>query len=129
VLPIGTNKIIVEGLSAFGNDIWVDSVCVKLAVGVVHNQNGIPKVFALMQNYPNPFNPTTTIQYALPKASNVEIKVYDLIGREVTTLVNEFRQAGTYSVEFNANNFASGVYFYRIKAGDFTDTKKMLLVK
>jgi hypothetical protein len=100
-----------------------------LPVGLSHNQNGIPKVFALMQNYPNPFNPTTTIQYALPKSSNVEIKVYDLVGREVTTLINEFKQAGNYSVEFNANNFASGVYFYRIKAGDFTDTKKMLLVK
>ena len=130
-LPVGTNKITFSGHSGFGDDVYIDSVCVGhlLPVGLSHNQNGIPKVFALMQNYPNPFNPTTTIQYALPKSSNVEIKVYDLVGREVTTLVNEFKQAGYYSAEFNANNFASGVYFYRIKAGDFTDTKKMLLVK
>jgi hypothetical protein len=89
----------------------------------------VPKVYSLSQNYPNPFNPTTLISYSLPKAGNVELKVYDLLGREVASLVNGFKQVGSYSVQFNANNFASGVYFYKLKAGDFVSTKKMMLVK
>jgi hypothetical protein len=89
----------------------------------------IPNTFRLGQNYPNPFNPSTTIKYGLPKNSFVTLKVYDILGREVTTLVNENKMAGTYQVNFNASNLASGIYFYTIKAGDFSQTKKMLLVK
>ncbi len=84
---------------------------------------------SLSQNYPNPFNPTTTIRYELSANSVVSLKVYDVLGREVKTLVNEFKPAGTYAVEFDASGLASGVYFYRIKAGVFTSMKKMLLVK
>lgn len=89
----------------------------------------IPNYYSLSQNYPNPFNPTTKISYTLPKAGNVELKVYDLLGREVATLVNETKQPGMYSVDFNASNLASGVYFYSIKANDFSAVKKMILVK
>lgn len=90
----------------------------------------IPQVFYLSQNYPNPFNPITKINYELPRNSNVKIVIYDILGREVTRLVNnELKQAGRYVVEFNAQNYASGVYFYRIEAGDFVQAKKMVLVK
>ena len=98
-------------------------------LGIVPTSNGIPREYKLAQNYPNPFNPSTKISFALPKAGNVELKIYDILGREVMTLVNEFRTAGSYTVDFNAANLASGVYFYRIKSGDFTNTKKMVLMK
>lgn len=79
--------------------------------------------------YPNPFNPVTNISFALPVASNVEIKVYDLLGKEVAVLVNEFKTKGIHSVKFDAGNLASGIYFYTIRAGSFTETKKLLLVR
>ncbi len=92
--------------------------------------NNIPTAFNLYQNFPNPFNPITKIKYDLPKNVNVTIKVYDLIGREVATLVNnELKTAGRYEVNWNAMNYASGVYIYRIQAGDYVSTKKMVLVK
>ena len=91
--------------------------------------NSLPAKFELLQNYPNPFNPTTTIQYAIPKAGHVALKVYDEIGREVASLVDEKKEAGQYNVTFNASNFASGIYFYRITAGDFTEVKKLMLLK
>jgi sugar lactone lactonase YvrE/fibronectin type 3 domain-containing protein len=85
--------------------------------------------YELGQNYPNPFNPTTTIEYAMPQAGVVTLKVYDVLGREVTTLVNERKAAGNYAVPFNGSGLASGVYFYKLTAGNFTATKKLLLVK
>ena len=91
--------------------------------------NEIPKIYSLKQNYPNPFNPNTTIEYAIPKQSNVTIIIFDLLGREVMTLVNEVKQAGNYKVKFNAYNLPSGVYIYRIKAGDFVAIKKLILLK
>jgi len=95
--------------------------------GIVNN---IPKEFNLYQNFPNPFNPATVIKYDLPKNVKVTVKIYDLLGREVTALVNnEFKNAGRYELNWNAGNYASGVYIYRIEAGDFVSTKKMILVK
>ena len=85
--------------------------------------------FALAQNYPNPFNPSTVISYSIPKASNVTLKVYDVLGNEVATLVNQFQNANSYKVNFNAASLASGVYIYKIEAGNFTMSKKMLLLK
>jgi len=88
-----------------------------------------PLTFALEQNYPNPFNPTTTISYSLPLKSQVELAIYNALGESVMQLVNEEKPAGSYSVEFDAANLPSGIYFYRLRAGDFIETKKMILLK
>jgi len=85
--------------------------------------------FSLDQNYPNPFNPSTTIQYSVPHRSSVVLKVYDVLGNEITTLVNEEKQPGYYKVNFNASRLSSGTYFYRMKAGNFTETKQFILLK
>jgi hypothetical protein len=95
----------------------------------VKQENQIPKSYDLSQNYPNPFNPVTKINYALPKQGFVTLKIYDITGREVKVLVNEFKQAGYYTIDFNSTNLASGVYFYRIQSNDFIHTKRMVLVK
>jgi hypothetical protein len=99
------------------------------SVGVNGNQNEIPDTYRLDQNYPNPFNPSTVISYALPKAGNVKIAVYDMLGNEVSVLINEHRAAGFYSIEFDASRLSSGVYFYRLESGSFTFTRKMSVVK
>jgi len=93
------------------------------------SDNNVVKDYNLMQNYPNPFNPTTTINFALPKTGLVTLKVYNLIGQEVATLVNEVKNAGRYSVDFDASDLSSGIYFYRVSVNDFNDVKKMILVK
>jgi len=90
---------------------------------------GVPKKYDLSQNYPNPFNPTTKINFDLPQDSKVELRIYDMLGREVTTLVNEVRTAGYYTVELNASQFTSGTYFYRLNAGDFSMVKKLVILK
>ena len=88
-----------------------------------------PKEFKLEQNYPNPFNPTTTIQYQLPTDARVTLKVYDILGSEVATLINEEQEAGYKEVQFNGSGYASGMYVYRLQAGEYVSTKKMMLVK
>lgn len=85
--------------------------------------------YMLGQNYPNPFNPSTTIGYYLPEGTNVELKLYDVLGNEIGTLVNEFKSAGTYKIEFNAEQLSSGVYFYKIETNNFSQTKKMILLR
>ena len=95
----------------------------------VEDPQEVPAEFSLHQNYPNPFNPSTTINYKIPTAVIVSLKVYDVLGREVANLVNEEKPAGTYNITFNAGNFASGVYFYQLKAGNFVSTKKLVLMK
>ena len=89
----------------------------------------LPSEFSLSQNYPNPFNPTTTISYDIPKKSFVSLKVYDVLGRVIKTLVHQEQSAGNYRVTFNADNLASGVYFYRLIAGNFVRIRKMMLLK
>jgi len=88
-----------------------------------------PNSYNLAQNYPNPFNPTTTIQYSIPKRSSVKLKVYDLLGNEIAELVNEEKDRGVYSVSFDASGLASGIYLYKIQAGEFIETRKMILLK
>ncbi len=85
--------------------------------------------FSLIQNYPNPFNPNTTIAYSIPIAGKVSLKIFDVLGNEIATLVNEEKTTGNYTVNFDASNLTSGVYFYRIQAGDYVETKKMILLK
>lgn len=89
----------------------------------------MPEVFAIAQNYPNPFNPTTRIKYQLPKESYVLIKLYDMLGAEVAELVNQQQEEGYYELEMDASNLPSGTYIYKITAGNFTDSKKLMLVK
>ncbi len=98
-------------------------------VGIDENENIGISDFSLSQNYPNPFNPSTLIEYKVPQYSFVEIKVYDVLGIEITTLVDEFKSEGIYKVQFNTNGLPSGVYIYSMKAGDFTEVKKMILMK
>jgi hypothetical protein len=96
---------------------------------VQENSFGLPTNFLLFQNYPNPFNPSTTIKYELPKSSEVRLSIFDLLGREVSVLVNERRDAGVYDVKFDGSGLSSGVYFYRLQAGDFVQTRKLCLVR
>ncbi|MFA5404395.1 MAG: T9SS type A sorting domain-containing protein, partial [Ignavibacteria bacterium] len=115
----------------------VPSISTKLKFLNKNQLNNItPKVYSLSQNYPNPFNPVTKINYELPKDGKVRLIIYDILGREVKTLVNDFKTAGRYTIEFNGNQLASGIYFYRIqvvdltgRTGDFVSVKRMALIK
>ncbi|MFZ1461354.1 MAG: T9SS type A sorting domain-containing protein, partial [Ignavibacteria bacterium] len=108
------------------DDNSIEGVTGKLTNESITN---IPAEFALGQNYPNPFNPSTTINYDLPSSNFVTLKIYDLVGKEVATLVNEKLDAGRYTATFNGSNLASGMYFYKISAGEFTFVRKMVLIK
>ncbi|MFZ1082005.1 MAG: T9SS type A sorting domain-containing protein [Candidatus Kryptoniota bacterium] len=129
---IVSGNSILAGISGLG--VWVRPISDVTAV--THDGSNAPMRFSLFQNYPNPFNPTTTIGYALPANSFVTLKVYDLLGRELKTLVNEHQNAGSHSATFNASNLPSGVYFYRLSVGSlsgqtglFMQTKKLVLIK
>ncbi|MBZ0181278.1 MAG: T9SS type A sorting domain-containing protein [Melioribacteraceae bacterium] len=98
-------------------------------VDVDSDEETIVYTFDLGQNYPNPFNPSTVIKYSIPSSNLVELKVFNILGQEVASLVNEVKNAGVHTVSFNASSLASGVYLYRITAGSFVSTKKMLLIK
>jgi hypothetical protein len=104
-----------------------------VAVGVEGENKNIPNEFSLNQNYPNPFNPNTVISYQLPVSNHVTLIVYDVLGNEIATIVDEYKVAGNYKVDFNPSTFnhqtSSGIYFYQLKAGDFIQTKKMILLK
>lgn len=118
----------------YSNDPVTPSVVVPIHMKVsttvgVSDELNTPLVFNLYQNYPNPFNPSTTIKYSIPELSKVRLTLFNLLGEEVTTLVNEEKIAGNYSVEFNASSAPSGVYFYQLKAGEYIQTKKMILIK
>lgn len=107
---------------------WLDTIYFTPAVNV-KEALGLPEEYSLEQNYPNPFNPTTTINYSIPTQSTVILKVYNMLGSEIETLVNEEQKAGFYEINWYAENNSSGVYFYRISTGSYSDTKKMLLIK
>ncbi len=111
----------VNGMIRFGNSLIFAKEDVE--------ESFIPEEFSLEQNYPNPFNPVTVISWQSPVGSHQTIKVYDVLGNEVATLVDEYREAGRYKVEFDASNLASGVYIYKIQAGDFVSSKKMMVIK
>jgi photosystem II stability/assembly factor-like uncharacterized protein len=114
---VGGNGLILK--SDITTDIWIDEKNCKV----------YPTKYALNQNYPNPFNPSTTIEFNLPKASDVRIEVYNIAGQKIQTLINKRISAGSHQVEFNSENLSSGVYFYRIEAGNFHDVKKMVLLR
>ncbi len=98
-------------------------------IGIQQISSEVPKNFILHQNYPNPFNPNTKIEFELPKTSDITFIVYDLLGKEVYKVNEQSKQAGKYAIDFNAVNLASGIYYYQIDAGYFTQTKKMILLK
>ena len=102
---------------------------VRLGTNVLTSVNAVPETCALEDNVPNPFNPRTAISYQLSADSDVELSVFDMNGRKVASLVNGFRTAGYHEVNWDASRFSSGIYFYRLVAGDFVDTKKMVFVK
>jgi hypothetical protein len=102
----------------------------SFVIAGINDKNTVqPGEFVLSQNYPNPFNPTTTINYSIPKAGNVKLTVYNAIGSKVATIINEYKVAGNYSIQFNGSSLASGIYFYKIEAGQFSQIKKMILMK
>ena len=135
---LGTNPFVLPVLNNgynyiyLNNKSYIELPVVNAAADVFSDASGEnenPYSFSLSQNYPNPFNPVTMINYELPVKGIVTIKVFDILGREVSTLVNEVKDAGSHEVMFDASKLSSGVYFYRIISGNFTDTKKMILVK
>jgi hypothetical protein len=117
---IGIKGAVIDGV------LYGDTTTVGLDESALQNQ---PSSFQLYQNFPNPFNPITTIFYSIPKNGLVTLKVYDILGTEVTELLNEVKETGSYSVTFNAADLPSGIYFYTLKSGNFTATKKLILLK
>ncbi len=138
-----SGNILFSGVSIIQNPAGSDSNIIYIdgaqysnpnATGIENNKlTSTPYQFKLNQNYPNPFNPSTVISYQIPKSSYVSLKVYDILGREVASLLNEYEQAGSHQIEFNTENMkrtlTSGIYFYTLKAGKFTETKKLVLMK
>lgn len=123
-----------SGNIVFGYAVSSNGNVIKLADTLtiltgVNNNNQVPSGFSLEQNYPNPFNPVTVISYGIPASMNVKLSIYDALGREVDIIVNETKPAGKHEAMWNADNFNSGVYFYKIQAEGFTDTKKLVLIK
>jgi hypothetical protein len=117
-----------------GDDYYFTGYSINLkyilvSTGIAADNSSIIKGYSLSQNYPNPFNPSTTINYSVPKSGPVELIVYNVMGREVVTLVNEQKPVGNYSVKFDAGKFTSGVYFYQLKSGDFISTRKLIILK
>jgi hypothetical protein len=127
----GTVTMAACGSAGTGTPPWNNApnkmIVVKTLTGVENNIS--PVSFSLSQNYPNPFNPVTKINYSVAKAGNVKITVYDILGNSVYTVVNQKHDAGNYSADFDGSKLSSGTYIYKIESGDFSDIKKMTLVK
>lgn len=128
---VGPVTIYITGAAGSNPPNWnhgtSKTVVVRSATGIINNET--PVSFYLSQNFPNPFNPSTRINYGLAKSSFVNISIYDITGRSVKELANEYQTAGNYYADFRADNLPSGIYYYRIQAGDFSDVKKMSLIK
>jgi phosphodiesterase/alkaline phosphatase D-like protein len=119
----------VSSSNSFGTSPYSETITVTPVVGIQDASSTLPTKYDLLQNYPNPFNPSTIIKYQLPESGFVTIKVYNITGSEICTLVSETKSAGTHEVRFNASNLTSGTYIYKIQSGKFSQTKKMLLLK
>jgi hypothetical protein len=119
------------GAGGTGTPPWNNApnktIVVKTTTGIENNTT--PVSFSLSQNYPNPFNPVTKIEYQLAKASKVKLTIYDILGNKIMSLVNQKQEAGSYSVDFDGSKLSSGTYIYKIEAGEFTSTKRMLMIK
>jgi len=121
VRPIWTRMV--------GSQLSVWTAIVDFPTDVENNISNIPSKYELSQNYPNPFNPVTSIKFQLPEAGFTALKVYDILGNEVAVLANEKRDAGSYEAHFNGDGLSSGVYYYKLTSGNFSDTKKMMMIK
>lgn len=128
-LPIWIGFRYYMDCSVNGFVVYMDDIFVGNPNSINNLGTGIPVSYALSQNYPNPFNPVTTIKFDLPKSSNVKLIVYNSLGQEVSILLNEMKEAGYYEAKFDASTLSSGVYYYRIEAANFVETKKMVVVK
>ncbi len=119
-----------DGINDSG-DLWNFANNKNIIIEDVSEVNKNPSIpeFHLYQNYPNPFNPTTTIMFSIPYLQHVSLKVYDLLGRKIVTLLNEVKSPGTYKIKFDGSDLPGGIYFYRINAGNFAETKKLILLK
>jgi hypothetical protein len=123
---------IATGISYYLEYEWAEIELDRLnqPTGVKEIVNTSIEDFELLQNYPNPFNPRTTISYSIPQSGFVELRIYNMLGREIQTVVNEFQQAGRYNFDFDANKLSNGVYYYQLKVGNhYSETKKMLYIK
>jgi hypothetical protein len=130
VSQISDTKMTLDIDVSSDGSLWWRFIMEKQSTTDVEENNGaIPTAYSLDQNYPNPFNPTTIIKFSIPKPSNVKLTIYNLLGQEVTTLLNDFVNAGSYEFNFDASNLSSGTYFYSMTAGSYHSVKKMLLIK
>ena len=134
ISPNGANQGLdsPSGMNLFAGNydgVWRRPLSEMIATSVKQTSTPLPERFELEQNYPNPFNPSTTIEYNIPQESQATVKIFDLLGREVAVLVNERKDAGRYSMQWNGEQFASGIYFYALQAGEFHETKRMSLIK
>jgi hypothetical protein len=123
IVPIWTDE------RAGGYNMETYTAIIDLATEINPISGSIPDKFELSQNYPNPFNPITNIKYQIIENGFVNLKIYDIVGREIATLVNKNQTAGTYETKFDASNISSGVYFYKLTSGSFSDVKKLVVVK
>ena len=123
-------QIVSESGAQNGVSFWFDEI--KIDGPVINSTEDfgiIPVIFQLNQNYPNPFNPSTIISYQLPMSSNVQLTIFDNLGRKISTLVNAEQTSGSYNVKFDGSALASGIYFYELRAGDYIQRKSMMLIK
>jgi hypothetical protein len=123
LIGVGSN----DSITIYGG-FWTSIIDIATSTEQIE-ESTLPQEFSLNQNYPNPFNPTTIISWQLPVSGHVSLKVYDIIGNEVATLVNEEKPAGNYEISFDASGLSSGVYFYKLTSGNFIKTKKMILLR
>ncbi|HQF42775.1 MAG TPA: T9SS type A sorting domain-containing protein [Ignavibacteriaceae bacterium] len=127
-----SNNNLIETITQYWNDSnWINDgrVLYSYSPTDVEELPGEIKTYSLSNNYPNPFNPSTTIKYQIPKSGLVTLKVYNVLGKEITTLVNEEKSVGSYEITFDASGLSSGIYFYKLSADNFQQTKKMILLK
>ena len=138
----GCGRTLVEGIGFYAdftcltsgnrttlNGCIINGIQYGQIIGINQISNEIPIAFVLSQNYPNPFNPSTNIKFQIPGSGLVKLTVFDVLGKEVQTLVNRQLSSGTYEADFDGSNLPSGVYYYQLEAGDYAETKKMVLVK
>ncbi|MBI4810067.1 MAG: T9SS type A sorting domain-containing protein [Ignavibacteriales bacterium] len=126
---VGQNLIGITSSNSFSSSAGFWYIPGRILTSIEQSASTLPLEYRLKQNYPNPFNPSTTIKFDIPQASYVTLKIYNMLGQELTELINEEKKPGAYNVTWNAFGFSSGIYFYRMTAGNFSDIKKMLLVR